>query len=49
MSITARTKTDAEEALHDYYFRRWGLGIATLIITFLVIGIAFYIKRIERG
>jgi predicted CXXCH cytochrome family protein len=39
---------DGQQAIDEYYFRRWGLGVATLIIT--VVGISLYltIKRIER-
>ena len=34
-------------AIDEYYFRRWGLGIATLIIS--IVGIALYltIRKIE--
>jgi hypothetical protein len=39
---------EGRQAIDEYYFRRWGLGVATLIIT--VVGISLYvtIKRIER-
>ena len=40
---------DAEEAVDEYYFRRIGLGVSTLIITILAISLFFYIKRIERN
>jgi len=36
------------EAIDEYYFRRWGLGASTLIITILVIAIYLKIKQIER-
>ncbi len=49
LAITNTTKLEAEAALNDYYFRRWGLGISTLIITLLVFGIFIYIRRIERS
>ena len=32
----------------EYYFRRKGLGIATLLITILVIALYFRIKSIEK-
>jgi predicted CXXCH cytochrome family protein len=37
----------AQEAIDEYYFRRIGLGVSTLIITLLVIGLYLYIKKIE--
>lgn len=46
---TAETiAADAEGAIDEYYFRRIGLGISTLIITILAISLFLYIKRIER-
>ena len=36
------------DAIDEYYFRRWGLGMSTLIITILVIALYFKIKQIER-
>ena len=36
------------EAIDEYYFRRWGLGASTLIITILVIALYLKIKQIER-
>ena len=39
---------EAELAVNDYYYRRYGLGVATLIITILVISLYKTIRRIER-
>jgi len=39
---------DAHHAMGDYYFRRWGLGVATLIITVLAVSLYIYIRRLER-
>lgn len=39
---------EAGEAVHEYYFRRWGLGISTIIITILAISLYAFIRRIER-
>lgn len=39
----------AQEAIDEYYFRRIGLGVSTLIITLLVIGLYLYIKKIESN
>lgn len=36
------------DAIDEYYFRRWGLGISTLLITILVIALYLKIKQIER-
>jgi predicted CXXCH cytochrome family protein len=36
------------DAIDEYYFRRWGLGASTLIITILVIALYLKIRKIER-
>jgi predicted CXXCH cytochrome family protein len=47
--VTASLVTaEAQHAVDEYYFRRIGLGIATLIISVLAISLYLYIKRIER-
>lgn len=47
--VTAETiAEDAEGAIDEYYFRRIGLGISTLIITILAISLFLYIRRIEK-
>lgn len=48
-TIVNEALTGANSAIDDYYFRRWGLGGATLIITFLVIILYWRIKRIEKN
>ncbi len=40
---------EANEAISEYYFRRIGLGIATLIITIVAISLYLFIRRIERS
>lgn len=40
---------EAGKAIDDYYFRRWGLGVASLIITILAVSLYLFIRRIERG
>ncbi len=37
-----------QESIDEYYFRRYGLGIATLIITILAFALWTYIRRIEK-
>ena len=41
-------EAEANDAISEYYFRRWGLGISTLIITILVVALYLYIRRLER-
>ena len=46
--ITNKTKQAALDAIDEYYFRRYGLGIATIIITFLVIVLYLKTKKFEK-
>lgn len=39
---------EARTAIDEYFFRRLGLGISTLIITVLAISLYVYIRRLER-
>jgi predicted CXXCH cytochrome family protein len=39
---------EAKAAIDEYYFRRIGLGVATLIITILAVSLYLYIRRLER-
>ena len=36
------------EAIHEYYFRRQGLAVSTLIVTLFVILLYLKIRQIER-
>jgi hypothetical protein len=45
---TVKIKQEGIDAVDDYYFRRVGLGIATIIVTFLVFGLYFKIKKMEK-
>ncbi len=47
--ITVATDVEKEgrETIDEYYYRRWGLGVSTLIITILSISLFVVIKRIE--
>jgi hypothetical protein len=38
---------EARSSIDEYYFRRKGLGVSTFIITFLVISLYLYIRKIE--
>jgi nitrate/TMAO reductase-like tetraheme cytochrome c subunit len=46
--IVSKSKQAGIDAVDDYYFRRVGLGIATIIVTFLVIGLYLKIRRLEK-
>jgi hypothetical protein len=46
--VTAVVTQDAREAVDEYYFRRWGLGVSTLIISVVVVALYLTIRRIER-
>jgi predicted CXXCH cytochrome family protein len=48
LKIVARAQQSALEAVKDFYFRRQGLGIATLIISALAIALYLKIRSIER-
>ncbi len=39
---------EAKGSIHEYYFRRTGLGISVLIITFLIVILFLYIRKIEK-
>ena len=46
--ITSKAKTDGEEAVKEYYFRRLGLGISTIFITIICVTLYFKLKKIEK-
>ena len=46
--ITEKAKTEGNEAVKNYYFRRLGLGISTFFITILVIALFIKLKKIEK-
>jgi predicted CXXCH cytochrome family protein len=48
LNTTSFVKAEAVGAVEEYFFRRWGLGISTLIITILAVSLFMYIKRIEQ-
>ena len=39
--------TDAQAAIDEFYFRRYGLAVSVLLISLLALGLFLYIKRIE--
>lgn len=48
ISVAAAVQLDAHQLIGEYYFRRWGLGIATLIISIVAVALYFTIRAIER-
>ncbi len=48
LRIATTALRDAEEANHQYTYRRVGLAVTTLIITLTIIMLALYIRRIDR-
>lgn len=49
LAVAAVVSQEGQHAIDEYYFRRIGLGIATVIITILAASLYFVIKRIERA
>lgn len=39
---------EAKGAIHEFYFRRIGLGVSVLIISFLIVILFLYIRKIEK-
>ncbi|MBL7959099.1 cytochrome c3 family protein [bacterium] len=48
LNVTSFVSAEAHRAVEEYFFRRWGLGIATLIITVLAVSLYAYIRRLEN-
>ncbi|MFA6438080.1 MAG: cytochrome c3 family protein, partial [Bacteriovoracaceae bacterium] len=47
ITVTAIVQSEAQHSIDEYYFRRQGLGVATLIITLLAVSLFLYIRKIE--
>ncbi len=48
LAVSALVSTEAQEAINEYFFRRIGLGVSTLIITVLAVSLYLFIRRVER-
>jgi hypothetical protein len=48
LNIATMVQSDAQHAIDEYFFRRWGLGIATIIVSVVAIALYVTIRRIER-
>ena len=46
--VALAVSNQGRQAIDEYYFRRIGLGVATVIITILASSLYFFIRRIER-
>jgi predicted CXXCH cytochrome family protein len=49
LATTRSVSASAQGAIDEYYFRRAGLGVATLIITVLALSLYVYIRRLEKS
>ena len=45
---SSKVSEEASLAIGEYYYRRWGLLVASLIITILAASLFVYIRRIEK-
>ena len=48
LTTSAGVSEEAAGTVHEFYFRRIGLGVATLIITLLAVSLYVYVRRLER-
>ena len=48
MEQVAHVKKTSTELIDEYYFRRKGLGIASLLFTILAVGLYFKIRKVEE-
>jgi hypothetical protein len=48
LSTNSSVAEEASKTVHEFYFRRIGLGVATLIITVLAVSLYVFVRRIER-
>jgi predicted CXXCH cytochrome family protein len=47
--LTARAEERGREALAEHHFRRVGLGLSSIVIMLLVVGLLLKIRELERG
>ncbi len=48
LGISSHASVEAAQAIDEFYFRRWGMGISTFIISVLAASLYLTIRRIER-
>ncbi len=47
-TIVNKAEITGKEAVDEYYFRRVGLGISTILVTLLVIGLYIKLRKVEK-
>jgi predicted CXXCH cytochrome family protein len=47
-TIVNKANISGEEAIDEFYYRRIGLGISTIVVTLLVIGLYIKLKKVEK-
>jgi len=49
LATASSIREEAQAAVSDYYFRRLGLGVSTLIITVVAVALYLFIRRLEKN
>lgn len=49
LKVIGKAKEAGKAAIKEYYFRRKGLGVSTLLLTFLVVLLYLKLRQIEKG
>jgi predicted CXXCH cytochrome family protein len=49
LAVASLVGEEGQHAIDEYYFRRIGLGVSTLIITIVAISLYVFIRRMERS
>jgi hypothetical protein len=49
LKTASYVELESENAIHEYYFRRIGLAIATIIITLMALLLFLYVRRLEKS
>jgi hypothetical protein len=47
-ALTSEIKAEGKSAVDEFYFRRWGLIFATLIISLISVALFIYIRRLDK-
>jgi len=47
-TIINKAEITGQDAIDEFYFRRIGLGISTILVTLLVIGLYIKLKKVEK-
>jgi len=48
LAVSSVVSREGKDAIDEYYFRRLGLGMATLIITIVIVSLYVTIRKIEQ-